>query len=141
MRAIARSVVAIGACWFAVYADTHADIVDLFASMAAALSDDNPAEFMKGFDPKMPEYDRLKRQAEALVQSSEIGSAVEVLKDEGDESKRDVDLDWYLELRSRVPGGPSMQRRSVIHCGVEKRGKHWRVVSLKPVEFFDAPKL
>jgi hypothetical protein len=121
-------------------ADTHAEIVDLFASMAAALSDDNPAGFMKGIDRKMPDYDRLKTQIEALVQSSEVGSSVEPVSDEGDESKRAIDLDWYLELRSRAPGGPSMQRRSVLHCQVEKQGKRWRVVSLKPAAFFDAPK-
>src|ERR1700730_11833779 len=101
-------------------ADMHADIVDLFASMAAALSDDNPAGFMKAIDRKMPDYDRLKTQIEALVQTSEASSSVEPLNDEGDGSKRDIDLDWYLELRSRVPGGPLIQRRSVIHCKVER---------------------
>jgi hypothetical protein len=125
----------------AVRADTHADVVDLFASMAAALSDDNPSGFMRAIDHKMPDYDRLKTQIEALVQSYEVGSSVEPLGDEGDDSKRDVDLDWYLELRSRVPGGPFLQRRSVIHCKLEKAGKHWRVVSLKPADFFDVPKL
>ena len=94
MRVIALSFLI---CFYA-RADTHADIVDVFASMAAALSDD------------------------------------------GDEARRDVDLDWYLELRSRTPGGPSTQRRSIVHCRVEKEGKHWRVVSLKPASLFDAPK-
>lgn len=141
MRVIGRSVLTVAIWTLAAYADTHGDVVDLFASMAAALSDDNPAGFMKAIDRKMPEYERLKAQLEALVQNSEVGSAVEPLNDEGDESKREIDLDWYMELRSRVPGGPSTQRRSVIHCQVEKEGKRWRVVSLKPAEFFDAPKL
>lgn len=140
MRVIARSILSLAIYAIAAPADTHADVVDLFASMAAALSDDNPAGFMKAVDRKAPDYDRLKGQIEALVQASEIGSAVEVINNDGDDSKRTVDLDWYLELRSRVPGGPSMQRRSVIRCQIEKEGKRWRVESLKPAEFFDAPK-
>lgn len=140
MRVIALSWVILSFYMRGACADTHADVVDLFASMAAALSDDNPAGFMKGIDRNMPDYDRLKTQIDALVQGSELSSSVEPVNDEGDDSKHTVDLDWYLELRSRVPGGPSMQRRNVIHCRVEKQGKHWRVVALKPVDFFDAPK-
>src|SRR5437870_5095026 len=133
MRAIALSLlIGIGCA----RADTHSEIVDLLASMAAALSDDNPAGFMKAIDRKMLEYDRLKARIQALVQSYEVGSSVEPVRDEGDESKRDLDLDWYLELRSRVAGGPLLQRRSIIHCQVEKEGKHWRVVSL-PASFFE----
>lgn len=139
MRVIVRSLLTLTICAMTARADTHADVVDLFASMAAALSDNNPAGFMKAIDPKTPNYDRLKLHVEALAQNSEVGSSVEALNDHGNESKREIDLDWYLELRSRVPGGPSMQRRSVIHCQVEKVGKRWRVVSLKPAEFFDAP--
>lgn len=139
MRVIARSLLALTIGVMAGRADTHADLVDLFASMAASLSDDNPAGFVKAIDRKTPDYDRLKAQVEALVQNFEVGNSVELLSDEGDEWKRELDLDWYLELRSRAPGGPSLQRRSVIHCHVEKQGKRWRVVLLKPAEFFDAP--
>ena len=89
MRAIALSFII---CLVSARADTPAEIVDLFASMAAALSDDNPAGFMKAIDPKMPDYDRLKTQIQALVQSSEVGSSVEPVSDEGDESKRAISM-------------------------------------------------
>jgi hypothetical protein len=121
-------------------ADTHADVVDLFAQMAAALSGDNAAEFMKAFDRKMPSHGQLETQITGLLANAELASSVELLKDEGDEQKRDVEVDWYLELRSRVRGGPLVQRRAVIQCQVEKQGKRWRIVSIKPIEFFDAPK-
>ena len=70
--------------------------------------------------------------------NSEVASSVELLQDDGDERKREVEADWFLELRGRVRGGPLVQRRPVIHCGVEKQGKHWRIVAMKPTEFFDA---
>ena len=122
------------------FADTHADVVDLIASMANALTEENPDGFMKSIDRNMPEYDDLRARVSALVQTSEITNSIEPLKDEGDEAKRTVDLDWYMELRSRAPGGPLVQRREVIHCVVEKQGRHWRVTSIKPLDFFNAPK-
>ena len=139
MRAIAHSILCMALCALAAGADTHADIVDLFASMAAALSDGNAPGFMKAVDRKMADYDRLNTQIAALLQNSDVTNSVEPLRDDGDESKRSVDLDWYSEIRSRVAGGPLVQRRDVIHCQLEKEGKHWRIVSLKPVAFFDAP--
>ena len=118
-------------------ADTHAQAVDLFASMTAALSEDNVPEFMKACDREMPGYGQLRRGVAALLLESEIASSVEFLKDEGDDSRRSVDLDWYLELRSRQPAGPTRQRRQILHCELVKQGKRWRIVALKPLSFFE----
>ena len=117
-------------------ADTHAEVVDLFASMTAALSEENPAGFMKAFDRGMAGLDELSRNIKGLVLTYEAGSSVEVLKDEGDREKRVVDLDWFLELRSRQPGGPTTRRREVIHCELALRDKRWRIVSMTPVSLF-----
>ena len=122
-------------------ADTHDDVVDLFANMANALSTVNPAKFMDAFDKNMPDYEKLKGQIAALVNQTEVTSSVEPLKDEGDGAKRSVELDWYLEIRSLLPDGPIARRREVIQCELKREGKHWRIVSLKPVEFFAAAKL
>ena len=144
MRATARRVLPLAMLAvmvsLAARADTHADVVDLFAQMAAALSDDNAAQFMKTFDRNMAGYGEMETQITALLANSEVASSVERLKDEGDDRKRDVELDWYLELRSRVRGGPFVQRRVVIRCQVEKQGKHWKITSMKPIGFFDASK-
>ncbi|MDQ6760915.1 MAG: hypothetical protein M3Z32_13765 [Acidobacteriota bacterium] len=124
----------------AAQADTHADVVDLFAQMAAALSDDNAPQFMKLFDRNMPNRGQLETQITALLANAEVASSVELINDEGDERKREVEVDWYLELRSRLRAGPLVQRRSVIQCQLEKQDKHWRVRSLQPVEFFEPSK-
>ena len=144
MRAIVRSFGAGILAWVALgilAADTHADVVDLFASMAAALSEINPPQFMSAFDKDMPDYEKLKAEVAALVKQADISSSVEPLKDEGDETKRNVDLDWYLEIRSLAPDGPLVRRRDVIHCELRKDKKRWKIVSLKPIEFFAAAKL
>ena len=122
------------------FADTHDDVVDLFASIAAGLSNDNAAQVMSGFDNKMPDYDTLKTEISALLLSSVVSTSIEPLKDEGDEMKRSVDLDWFLELKSREPDGPITRRREIVHCELEKIKNKWRIVAISPVSFFDVSK-
>jgi len=122
-------------------ADTHDDVVDLFASMAAALSEINVPQFMDAFDKDMPDYEKLKNAVTALVNQAEVSSSVEPVKDEGDDTKRTVELDWYLEIRSLLPDGPLVHRREVILCELRKEKKRWKIVSIKPLEFFGAAKL
>jgi hypothetical protein len=142
MAAIARrSCIGIFACVCVLFADVRSDVVDLFASIASALTAVNPAQFMAAFDKDMPDYDKLKDQITALANQAEITSSIEPIKDEGDEAQRSVDLDWYLEVRSLYPNGPIIHRRDVIHCDIRKQGKHWKIVSLKPLEFFAPAKL
>lgn len=109
--------------------------------MAAALSEINVPQFMDAFDKDMPDYDRIRAGVAALVNQAEVASSVEPLKDEGDESKRTVDLDWYLEIRSLAPDGPLVRRRQVVHCELRKEKKRWKIVSLKPLDFFAPAKL
>lgn len=118
--------------------DTHSEVVDLFASMTAALTEDPPnaAGFMKPFDRKMANYDQLNRNIKALLLDSEVESAVDFVRDEGDAGKRAVDLDWYMVLRSRQSGGPTRNRREIVHCELVKEGKHWRITAIAPISVF-----
>jgi hypothetical protein len=125
----------------ALLADTHDDIVDHFAAMAAALADDNAAGFMARIDKNMAGYDDLKTQINAMVDLASVSSDIDPQKDTGDDKQRSVDLDWFLVMRSKFPDGPIVRRRQLIHCDLRKEGKHWKVVSLTPANFFAAPEL
>jgi hypothetical protein len=125
----------------ALIADTHGQVIDLFASMAAALSEINVPQFMDAFDKDMPDYNRLKGAVTSLVNQAEVSSSVEPLTDEGDDTRRTVELDWYLEVRSLLPDGPIVRRREVVRCELRKQKKHWKIVALKPMEFFGPAKL
>jgi hypothetical protein len=122
-------------------ADTHDDVIDLFTSMAAALSEINIPQFMDAFDKDMPDYGNLKTGVTAMVRQADVTSSIEPLSDEGDDTKRTVDLDWYLEIKSVLPDGPVVRRREVVHCELRREKKHWKIVALKPIEFFRAAKL
>lgn len=136
MRAIARKLAVAVALTGLCLADPHAEIVDLFASMASALSDDNTAGFMAGFDKNLPDYDKLRGYISGLIGQAEITSHVEPIKDEGDEGKRSLDVDWTLQIRSRENVGPTVEREQTVHVELVKQKKHWRIVSISPVDFF-----
>jgi hypothetical protein len=125
----------------ALRADPQREILDLFTSMLAALSDDNVPGFMSGFDRDMPGYGKLKSQIAALVEEADVASDIEPVKDSGDQTHHTIDLDWYLTIRSAVVNGPTVYRRQVIHVELRKDGKHWRIVSIAPLDFFAPAKL
>ena len=136
MRAIVLSLAILAVVVPLARADTHADIVDLFASMTSALSDDNPAGFMAAFDKTMPDYEKLRGYITGLIGQAEITSNVNPVKDEGDASKRSVDLDWTMRIHSREAAGPMVEREQTIHAELVKQKKHWRIVSITPIDFF-----
>ena len=141
MRVIARKTACLLACalWAAAlpaFADAHTEVMDLFGSMTSALADDNVPGFMSGFDKNMPQYDTLRTYMDALVAEAEVTSAMEPLKDEGDDQKRSVDLDWTMQIRSRVAAGPMVERHQTVHAELAKQKKHWRIVSISPLDFF-----
>ena len=47
-----------------------------------------------------------------------------------------IDLDWVLEIRSLEQDGPLVRRREVVHCELRKEKKQWKIVALKPIDFF-----
>src|SRR5277367_4513036 len=107
-------------------ADTPTDVLDLFRTAAEALSNKDAAEFLGHFDKSMPGYADLRDEIEELLARGEAGSAIEIVKDEGDDQKRTLELDWVLEI-------PDQQvRRKIVKCGIERRGKKWKIVGLEP---------
>lgn len=138
MRAIALSLLLITASG-AAYAQAPQEIVNLFASMSAALTDDppNPPEFMKAFDKKMPEYDELNRSIKGLVLEWNVGGSLDFVNSTGSGVKQSVDVDWILELSSKADGVSSTRRRQIVHCELEKTAKGWRITAIKPLSFFN----
>ena len=140
MPAIVRSFALVAAAAVACLADTHQDVLDLFASMTSKLSDDNAAGFMDGFDKSMADYGKLRQWIAGLIAQAEVSSTIEPIKDEGDETKRSVDLDWTMQIRSREASGPLVERQQTVHAELVKQKKRWRIVAISPVDFFEPPK-
>ena len=60
-------------------ADEAAEVRELLARMAGALSDASAAVFLRCFDRQMPGHDRLERQVFALLNQFAVATSVEVL--------------------------------------------------------------
>jgi hypothetical protein len=111
-------------------AQAPADVLETLRMLADSLSQGDSDGFLAKFDYKMPGYQTLRNEIEVLSQTEGVGSAIEVLSDEGDNQKRALDLDWVLEIADERP------RRDSVHCELEREGKQWKIVKLDPVEFF-----
>ena len=105
--------------------------MEVFRAVTEALANQDADAFLDQFDPKMPQYEKLRDEIQELFSvAQEIGSTVDVITDEGDERKRTLDLDWLLKIDNNAP------RRQIVKCQVEKQGKKWKITALEPVEFF-----
>lgn len=140
MPAIVRSAILALVFAAALSADTHDDILNLVTSMAGALTEVNVAEFMAAFDNNMPDYDRLEAEVTALVTQTEVSSSIEPLMESGNNQTYSIDLDWFLQIRSLAQVGPITRRREIVHCELRKIKKHWKIVAIKPLDFFAPPK-
>jgi hypothetical protein len=118
---------------FPAWGDTPADVIQFLRSTATVLADaheNGPQEFLDHFDRDMPDYAIFRGYLETLVARAEVGSAIDIVSDSGNEQKRVMELDWLLEIQDQAP------RRKIIKCTIEKRGKNWKFTSIEPVDFF-----
>ncbi len=121
-------------------ADTRQEILDLFTEMASALSEGNGLAFLDHTDHSMPDYEKFQQNILALVEQAEVLSAIDLLKEEGDDRTRSVEVDWFLQIRSREQSGPLVRRREIIKCRLSRAKKKWKVTSLDPAGFFTPPR-
>lgn len=136
MRAIGLSLVVVLFAT-AAHADSRSDAIDVIATMTAALADNNAPGFLKPLDRSMPGFNALEIAIPSLLAQGEIASSVEPLRDEGDDTKRTLQLDWYLEIRNLDETAPVVRRREVVRCVMTKREGRWRITSLDPTTFFE----
>jgi hypothetical protein len=122
-------------------ADPRQEVYDLFASMANGLSESNAQPFLAGLDPRMPGYQKLVADVQALVQQVEVLSSIDVIQDSGDDQHRTLQLDWSLRLTPKADTtATQVRRQQMIRCELEKQKKRWRVVSMEPAGFFAPPR-
>jgi len=120
--------------------------MEVMTSMAGALTEVNVAKFMSVISKDMPDYGTIEKDVTALVNQSEVSSSIQPLNEEGNDQAYKIDLDWFLEVRSLEQDGPIVHRREVVHCELRKdqtrkNKPHWKIVALKPLDFFALPKL
>lgn len=118
--------------------ETPPDVVSFLHELAGDLANPCPegpdqcdaSAFLKHFDPAMPGYAELRADVKELVTRGGVGSAIEIATESGDDTRRSMELDWTLEFTDQA------QRRSLIKCTIQKKGKKWEFIALEPIDFF-----
>ncbi len=122
-----------------VRADSSAEAWDVIAAMAAALAEDNTPAFLRRLDPKMPGYDELAANVQAMVEQADIHSSISALNDEGGDTGRTLTLNWELRL-TRKGEEPRMQvREKAVTIRLTRIKEKWNVVFIEPLAFFAPP--
>jgi hypothetical protein len=121
------------------FADSHQDMLDLLATLAAALSEGNGYAFLDHVDHAIPDYYKFEQNILALAEQNEVTAMIDMLKQEGDDHTQTLELDWFLEIRSREELGPIERRREIVKCRVERQKKKWKIVALQPLTLFAPP--
>jgi hypothetical protein len=123
-------------CAAGLRADSAQDASDLFRKAADALERRKPAALWLLFDPAMPGYARMRIDSSALLEVAEVESAIDIVKNEGDDSSRNVELDWRMTIMQQERGASTTQRHATVKCRLEQHDGAWRIASFAPAEFF-----
>jgi hypothetical protein len=73
---------------------------------------------------------------EALLDSNELQSSIELLDEKGDGVARTVDLDWQMQIVEKQDTATVIRRREQVHCQLVKQNKKWRITSFEPLTLF-----
>jgi hypothetical protein len=132
-------------------ADAKSDVWDLLSEAAHELNEGDDAAFMDCFDKKMPGYEELRADVQALVreapppsgkdwnQRGGIYSSIELVADQGDDQARSLEVDWILDIRQTNGALGATRRQQRVKLRTAKTGKKWRIVAFEPARFFAPP--
>ena len=119
--------------------DTSQELIDLFASMASALTESNPEMFLRAIDPAMPGYERFTANVNALAAQNTLTNSIEIVSQKGDDRVQVVELDWLLDIRGKGDSLLFVRREDIVKCRMERQKKKWRIVAFEPADFFAPP--
>jgi hypothetical protein len=117
-------------------ADAEEQVFDLFTTIASWMSAGDAGAFLDGFDKTMPGYEQFRANVTGLLAQAEVHSSIEFRRNEGSDTARSVEIDWFLQIKERYETGAVTRRRGIVKCRVEKAGRRWKVFSLEPQSLF-----
>jgi hypothetical protein len=114
------------------------------AGFAGGLSNNNPELALSYVDKKtFATFPAFARNLRALLEQNEVTSSISPLSNDGDDKKRVLELDWYVEIRSKSSELGIVRRRETVRCTVERatQSKKWLVTNIDPSRLLDLPLL
>src|ERR1700691_6726017 len=111
-------------------ADAKQQVFDLFTKIAAELSADNPMVFLEAVDHDMPHFQEFQADLMALTGQADVANSLDPMSDEGDDTHRAEEFDWFMQIVGKSESRPVEQRRAVVKFRLERRGKKWKIVAI-----------
>ena len=112
------------------------DVKDVIRKAVSALRERNAPALWLLFDPKMPGYKDMRKDSEALLAVADANSTVDILKNEGDDRGRTLQLDWTMEITENQRGVSTTTRHAPVTCKLAFEGGEWKIVNFTPADFF-----
>lgn len=117
-------------------ADQPQDILQVVNRVTTALTASEPAEAIAPFDKSFTGYAQLVADFSNLTSAYSISNEADVIDETDTEGDTRITLDWRLTLQNNDLG-QSRQRRERVTLHLIRKGKHWTIVDLAPLSFFD----
>jgi hypothetical protein len=124
---------------------------ETIADLAASLSRNDAVGAMEAFDRDAKDYGAIEQAIGALAAQTDVLCAIDPIADKpagdkpvGDKpaddpsrKERDIEVDWYFQLKSQTTAGPTERRRERVHLLMRSvRGK-WKIFSISPITILD----
>lgn len=119
--------------------DERATLTEWFGDLAARLSQEDSAGFLRAFRKDMPGRTRLEVNVVVLLKGYAVSSTVDVREIVEEGERRNVRLDWRLAMRPKEGSVVAATRRKIVEFRLERDRKGWRVLSLDDPDFFAPP--
>ena len=123
------------------FADERAAVADFLGDAAGDLSNGNAQGFLRRFDRDMPGYAKLETEVYALLKLVGVSSSAQVLEMKSTEAGVELQVDWFVELKSHGQDMASERRRELLQVKLKRVGKGWKIHLLEPLTIFAAPRL
>lgn len=112
----------------AAFADERADVLEIVSPLASALSNGYAEDFLRRIPEDCPDRAQLALHLRALFAQAEMTCSIQLRS--YDQGK--AELDWYMEIRSRVAASIMERRKQIVTVRIRDR----QLYSIAPVAFF-----
>jgi len=103
------------------------------AELATNLNEKDQTDAMGAFDKGMKQYAEIDDDIDALMTQNDVLCAIDIVGDRQTGAVHTLDLDWYLDLKSRTDGGRSSQRRERVKVTMRQIKGKWKIDSMEPL--------
>jgi tRNA isopentenyl-2-thiomethyl-A-37 hydroxylase MiaE len=105
--------------------------------LASYLGEDDAAGAAGIFDSQMKGYGDLERNIVSLAAQADVTCAIDVVSEVEAGDIHKLDLDWFVNLTSKLDTGLRERRRERVQVEMRQIKGKWKISSLTPVSILD----